>query len=361
MAMGGFLGNYFIEGLPFFRNYHSRRFSSWDKTGGNRDWISIESGETVEIAKMEGAGCVKHIWITVNCKDVNYPRTTVLRMYWDDEESPSVEVPLGDFFGVGHAKVSHFHSLPLNMVTGGLNEKNNKAAMNCFFPMPYHKNARITVTNDSGEPIESFYYYIDYEEHPYISKEMGHFHANWRRENPTRGYYAYDLSPEELFVNKKNLTGLNNYVLLDAAGKGHYVGCVVSIDNVMGSNGCHTWFGEGDDMIFIDGEDFPPTLHGTGTEDYFCAAWGFPSGKSDGLFHGISLAGDMENWMGKWSVYRFHLESPIVFQESIRVTIEHGHDNNRADDWSSVAYWYQGEPHKTFDPLLPVKARLPRP
>ncbi len=359
--MGGFLGNYFLEGLSFYRSYRSRRFSSWDRTGANRDFITIEPGETVEVAKMDGAGCIKHIWVTVACEDKNYPRTTVLRIFWDDEENPSVEVPLGDFFGVGHAKVSRFHSLPLNMVTGGEHENHNLAAMNCFFPMPYRTGARITITNESEKPISSFYYYIDYEEHPYTSKELAYFHAQWRRENPTKGYYTFDITPEELSVKKCNLTGEDNYVILDAKGHGHYVGCVVSIDNVMGRNCCHTWFGEGDDMIFIDGEPFPPSLHGTGTEDYFCAAWGFPSGKYDGFFHGISLAGDTKNWMGKWTAYRFHLESPIVFEKSIKVTIEHGHANNRADDWSSVAYWYQSEPHKPFPPFPPVEARLPRP
>lgn len=359
-SMASILGNYFLEGLPFYRDYHSKRISSWDRTGANRDAVRIESGETKEIAKIDAPGCIKHIWVTVHCEDINYLRTTVLRMYWDDEENPSVEVPLGDFFGVGHGKVSCFHSLPLNMNTGGEHEEKNQAAMNCFFPMPFHKNARITITNESEKPILSFYYYIDYEEHTYISKEMGHFHASWRRENPTKGYYTFDLTPEELHGKKCNLTGDENYVILDAEGKGHYVGCVVSIDNIMGRNCCHTWFGEGDDMIFIDGEKFPPSLHGTGTEDYFCAAWGFPSMKYNGLFHGISLDGERNTWLGKWSMYRFHLESPITFRKSIRVTIEHGHDNNRADDWSSVAYWYQSEPHKPFDPFPGVKKRLPR-
>jgi len=358
--MSGILDHHLLEGLPFLRNYRSKRFSSWDQTGANRDYIEIEPGQTREIARMQEPGCIKHIWVTVNCEDPNYPRTTVLRMFWDNEENPSVEAPLGDFFGVGHAKVSCFHSLPLNMVTGGDPQKNNQAAMNCFFPMPYHESARITITNESEKPIRSFYFYIDYEQHDHIPENTAHFHALWKRENPTEGYYSFNVKPEQLFFEKCNLTGKDNYVLLDAQGCGHYIGCVVSVDNVMGRNCCHSWFGEGDDMIFIDGEPFPPSLHGTGTEDYFCAAWGFPSGKFNGLFHGISLEGNLQTWMGKWTMYRFHLESPIAFKKSIRVTLEHGHDNNRADDWSSVAYWYQKEPHKPFPGFRKVKDRLPR-
>lgn len=358
--MNNIWGTSLIEGLPFLRSYKSKRFSSFDRTGANRDWVTLEPGETKEIARMDAPGCIKHIWVTVNCEDVNYPRTTVLRMYWDGEEKPSVEAPLGDFFGVGHGRVSRFHSLPLNMCTGGEHEAGNKAAMNCFFPMPYHKSARITITNESEKPILSFYFYIDYEEHQQIPAEMAHFHAQWRRENPTKGYYAHGLTPEQLFFEKCNTTGNENYVILDAEGRGHYVGCLLNVDNVMKWNGLTSWFGEGDDMIFVDGESWPPALHGTGTEDYICAAWGLPSGKFDGLFHGISLQGEMGTWLGKWSLYRFHLESPVTFQKSIRVTIEHGHDNNRADDWSSVAYWYQTEPHKIFPPLPLVNARLPR-
>lgn len=353
-------GHYLLEPLLSLKSYQSKRISSYDRTGANRDFITIEPGQTATIADIAGPGCIKHLWVTIHSKDPLYPRTTVLRAFWDHEKKPSVECPIGDFFGVGHARVNHFQSLPLNMVTGGRALDNNKAAMNCFFPMPFKKHARLEVTNESSEPLASFYYYVDYEQHPSLPDELAYFHACWNRENPTQGYYSFDLTPQQLNEDKKNLTGKDNYVLLEAEGKGHYVGCVVSIQNVMMWNAIHTWFGEGDDMIFIDGEPFPPSLHGTGTEDYFCAAWGFPSGQYSGLFHGVSLAGNTQDWSGKWTVYRFHLESPITFRKSIRVTIEHGHDNNRADDWSSVAYWYQTEPHKPFV-LLPVSKRLPRP
>jgi hypothetical protein len=160
---------------------------------------------------------------------------------------------------------------------------------------------------------------------------------------------------------RPNLDGGENYVILDTRGYGHFVGVVLSVDhlNPIPKFG---WFGEGDDMIFIDGEAWPPALHGTGTEDYFCAAWGYPSGKYDAPYHGVSLAGPTEGptaYSGKWTMYRFHIEDPVIFHESIRVTIEHGHDNVHASDYSSVAYWYQNEPHPPFQPFPPAAARLP--
>jgi hypothetical protein len=160
-----------------------------------------------------------------------------------------------------------------------------------------------------------------------------------------------------------NLHGGGNYLILEAEGRGHFVGSVLSVDHVNPIPG-FGWFGEGDDMIFIDGEVWPPSLHGTGTEDYFCAAWGFPSGKYNGPYHGVSLAGPNVGplaYSGQWTMYRFHIEDPICFSRSIRVTIEHGHANCQADDFASVAYWYQTEPHRPFPALLPVAQRLPLP
>jgi hypothetical protein len=138
------------------------------------------------------------------------------------------------------------------------------------------------------------------------------------------------------------------------------VGCNLSIDHINPVPN-FSWFGEGDDMIFIDG-DTKPTLYGTGTEDYFCMAFGYPSGQVSMPYHGISLAGPTEgidSYSGKWTMYRFHVEDPMQFQKSIRVTIEHGHANVHADDYSSVAYWYQSEPHEPFPAILPVEKRLP--
>lgn len=351
-----------LRGLIQRRTTQRRRSSSWDRTGANRDFVVIPPGEAAVMADIEGAGCITHLWITINAKDPHYLRTTVLRMYWDGELHPSVEAPVGDFFGVGHARANHFISLPLNMVTGDGPLHHNQTAMNCFFPMPFAKGARLTLTNESSQPIESAYFYVDYEAGE-LPDDALRFHAHWRRELPTTA--TLDLATPGLefmeTFERTNLDGRENYVILDTRGYGHFVGVVLSIDhlNPIPKFG---WFGEGDDMIFIDGETWPPTLHGTGTEDYFCAAWGYPSGKYDAPYHGVSLAGPTEGptaYSGKWSMYRFHIEDPVIFHESIRVTIEHGHDNVHASDYSSVAYWYQNEPHPPFQPFPPAAARLP--
>ncbi len=338
--------------LATLRDYRSKRVSSWDKTGGNRDRITIEPLSTATLADIKGAGCIRHIWFTIWCEDELYLRKTLLRMFWDGEENPSVEAPVGDFFGVGHAIANHFVSLPLSMTKGP--GRGTQAGMNCYFPMPFAESARIEIDNQCEIPIRSFYYYIDYEGYDSLAEDQGRFHAQWRRENPCKAVEYPDPDKEI------NLTGDENYVILEAEGRGHYVGCVLSVDNINAFHQRYTWFGEGDDMIFIDGEKWPPSLHGTGTEDYFCVAWGFPTGEYSGPYHGISLGSDTNEWGGKWSIYRFHIEDAINFQKSIRVTIEHGHANDQANDYSSVAYWYQTEPHKKFPEMLPVELRLPR-
>ncbi len=332
-----------------FKDFKARRVSSYDRTGGNRDCISIPARSTAVLANIKGIGVIRHIWFTISCEDKFYLRKLILRMYWDKEKNPSVEVPVGDFFGVGHSKVSAYQSLPLNMTTNE-EEKRNRSAMNCYFPMPFSRNARIEIINGCEVAVGSFYYYIDYEEHQKV-QNAAKFHAQWRRENPCKAVKFDKRIPE---VKQSNLTGKENYIILEAEGKGHYVGCNLSIHNLSTS-----WWGEGDDMIFVDGEKWPPSLHGTGTEDYFCNAWGMQ--KRAYLFAGTSLFNKKhKHWEGKWTVYRFHIEEPIPFKRSIKVTIEHGHANNRADDYSSVAYWYQKEPHKKFPKILPVKERLPR-
>lgn len=349
-----------LGGLARARTYRSRRVSSYDTSGANIDARPIKSGERLVLADIEGAGVIKHLWFTINCHDKHYPRSLVFRAWWDGEEQPSIECPVGDFFGVGHGRVSNYMSLPLNMVSGSRALELGMAAMNCFFAMPFRKGARLEIENQSPEDVLSFYYYVDYEEHDSLPDDILYFHCQWNREPITKGYETWMMDPHDLFGKKCNTTGDENYVVFEAEGRGHHVGCTVSIRNVMYNNVVHTWWGEGDDMIFVDGEKWPPSLHGTGTEDYFCAAWGFPSGQTNGIFHGVSLAGNVEDWGGEWSLYRFHLESPVTFTKSIRVTIEHGHDNNRYDDWSSAGYWYQSEPHRPFPELPGYEARKPR-
>jgi hypothetical protein len=340
-----------LAALATLRECSSARISSWDRTGGNADAIKIEPGATAALAEIQGAGCIRHIWFTINCPDPNYLRKLVLRMFWDGEQNPSVETPVGDFFGVGHALTNHFVSLPLSMIKGP--GWGRAAGMNCYFPMPFASKALITVENQSQQPVNSFYYYIDHERYDAFDEDQGRFHACYNQETPCR---AVDFAGQP----EINLTGEENYVILDAQGRGHYVGCVLSVDNFNAFHQNHTWFGEGDDMIFVDGEKWPPSLHGTGTEDYFCEAWGFPSGEYSGPYTGVSLGRDTVNWSGKWSLYRFHIEDPVHFRRSIRVTIEHGHANDQGNDYSSVAYWYQEEPHRPFRPVPAASERVPR-
>lgn len=361
-----------LDSIFIKKNVKSRRVSSWDKSGGNADWIEIRKGETAVIADIQGCGCIRHIWMTINCIDQYYLRKILLKVYWDNEEDPSVLVPIGDFFGVGHGVANHYSSAVFNMVANQ-NGPQERAAMNCFLPMPFMNRAKFEIVNEANTDIVAFYYYIDYEECDSLPDGSMQFHASWHREKVTKG--SGDISADH-WRDSVNLTGDENYVILDAQGAGTYVGCNISIDHLNPIEK-FPWFGEGDDMIFIDGAEWPPALHGTGTEDYFCAAWGFPSGKYDGLYHGVSLAepinGILKNdpwqtpaatepdlmYSGKWTFYRLHLLDPITFEKSIKVTIEHGHANCHSSDYASTAYWYQFEPHQILR-ILPVEERLPR-
>jgi hypothetical protein len=305
------------------QDYVSRRFSSYDRSGGNSDSLAIEPGATAVLAEITGPGAVHHIWITIAAEPF-YGRKLVLRMYWDGETAPSVEAPVGDFFGVGHGLDRNFSSLPISCSSKG-------RARNCYWQMPFRKSARITVTNEGQQPVAAFYYYVDYRVLGELSEFTPYFHAQYRQEMP--------CAPGR------------NYLLLEAEGRGHYVGCNLSVlQRAMG------WWGEGDDMIFIDGEK-TPSLHGTGSEDYFSGAWGMR--EDENPFYGCPLQEEDFQTGSKATVYRFHVPDPIPFTKSISVTIEHGHANDRADDFSSTAYWYQAEPHKPFPALAPVTERLP--
>lgn len=342
-----------LSTIAFLRDAKRERLSSYDKTGGNDDRIYIEPGEYRTIADIKGAGCITHIWCTIAgenfVEEKNYLRKIVLKIYWDGEQNPSVEVPIGDFFGMGHAICKNFISSPLQM------SPQDGKSLNCWFPMPFSNNARIEILNECDKQT-IFYFYIDYEEYSSIPDNMLRFHASWNREYPTKGIEQSNMTNREWLFEGKNTSGDENYVVLETTGKGHYVGCNINIHNLRDTSKWD-WPGEGDDMIFIDGEKWPPTLHGTGTEDYVNLAW-CPTQEYSAPYHGLTLGGQ-DNWKGKISYYRFHIQDPIMFEKSIKVTIEHGHNNHRSDDWSSTAYWYQTEPHLQFKPLLPVDKRLP--
>jgi len=331
------------------RNARSRRESSYDRTGGNEDFIMVDPGELKTILDLQHSGCITHIWITLQCPEEASLRKVLLKMYWDNEISPSVNVPIGDFFGMGHAMTKNFCSRPLTM------SPENGSGFNCYFPMPFERGARFEIVNECGREMVRMYYYIDYEVYDRLPENLARFHATWNRENPCKGISDKGMSTQEFAFGGKNTSGESNYIILEAKGKGHYVGCHLDIHNLRESHDFN-WYGEGDDMIFIDGESFPPSLHGTGTEDYFNTAW-CPQQEVCTPHHGIILGGG-RNWSGKITLYRYHIEDPIMFDKSIKVTIEHGHNNHRSDDYSSTAYWYQIEPHKPFD-ILPMKERLP--
>lgn len=313
----------FLTRLSSTQDFSSRRVSSFDRTGGNRDYIVIEPGETAVLAEIKGPAAIHHIWVTIAAEPF-YGRKLVLRMYWDGEKDPSVEAPIGDFFGVGHGLLRNFSSLPVNCSSEG-------RAKNCYWYMPFQKAALITVTNEGAERVRAFYYYIDYRQLKSLPAETLYFHAQYRQEMP--------CIPNQ------------NYLILETKGQGHYVGCNLSVlQRSMG------WWGEGDDMIYVDGEPFP-SLHGTGSEDYFSDAWGMR--QDENPFYGCPLQEEDFLEGAKATVYRFHPPDPIPFKKSIKVTIEHGHANDRSDFFSSVAYWYQNEPHQKFPPLPAERERLP--
>jgi len=347
-----------LDNLPRLRSGRTKRISSWDVSGGNSDCWRIEGGQTKTLAGIKGPGCVRHIWITVAAEDEWYLRKTLLRAYWDGEKTPSIDCPLGDFFGVGHGVVNSYQCAVLNMSAWPDNHKN--AAMNCYFPMPFGDGARLEVVNESDKPIRAFYFYVDYDELPAPPEEMGRFHAKWRRENPCDGWVPLEpgKQPESSHGSggAVNLTDAENYLVLEAKGRGHYVGVNLSVHNL-----CNGWWGEGDDMIMIDGQKWPPDMHGTGSEDYFGHAWGMQP-QNAFLYNGVSYhKGPAHTYNERITVYRFHIPDPIIFHKSIRVSIEHGHANTHSNDYASVAYWYQTEPHFDFAPMPPAERRIPNP
>jgi hypothetical protein len=366
------LGGGSLAGLARLRSFRSRRISSWDRRGGNADFVVVEPGARVALGEIEGPGCVRHIWCTMmSLPDEPHDlRTTVLRVWWDDERTPSVEVPLGDFFGLGFGLRRNFTSLPLQA------SPQDGKSLNCWFPMPFAAGARFELENQ-GTSRRIFYFYIDYEEHPASDPALARFHAWWNRRNPTaglaarKGYGRADYGYDEQkpagpgFAlggpwRDANLDGADNYVILETRGRGHYVGCHLDID--VFERQVNDWYGEGDDMIFIDDEPWPPRLHGTGTEDYFNTAF-CPKQEFCAPYHGLTMYSGTEAWPwgGKNSMYRFHVEDPIAFERSIRVTIETGHANALANDYSSTAYWYQVDRREPLPALPPAAERRPRP
>lgn len=284
------------------------------------DYYSIEPGQKLDILKLSEPGIIVSMWMTISAADRRFLRNVILRAWWDDEGEPSVEAPLGDFFLQGHRVFSsqsslagNAHPLPLGLSSGGFY---------CYLPMPFRR-ARIEIENLGAEEVSSFYYIIGYYSNVEVG-EMGRFHAIWHREKET--------SPGEA------------YTVLRSRGIGHYVGTYLLMRSlsfkrpIIGGLG----FLEGNITIFADGE---VAYSATGTEDYFLSGWYFTGGTFVAPFHGL-LHKDEER--GEIAAYRFHIPDPIPFKQHIEVIAPHGEWNEVAADYSSMAYWYQTEPHETF-------------
>ncbi len=328
----------------------SRRASSWDRTGGNRDFITVLPHQTATLFEEEGPGCVTHFYCALAFPELTDYRDAILRCYWDSETGPSVEVPLGDFFGVAHARIRHVRSAMMAVNPGF----GSSHGMHTYFPMPFQTSARITLEHRGDRPLggglPALWYHIDYEvyDEP-LPEDTLRFHAQWRQEKPT---VAVGPVPNRQLHDGVNLDGAENYVALEASGRGQMTGLLLQVNNVAGG-----WYGEGDDMVFIDGEEWPPSIHGTGTEEIF-GAGACPTSEYSGPYHGFHLieTGDHTH-AGLVGAYRWFVHDPIRFTKSIRWTVEHGHANNFANEYASVAYWYQNEPHAQF-PELPGRDEM---
>lgn len=317
---------------------------------------NIPVGATATLADITGPGCIRHIWITVDEKttdaDCFVLRDLVLRFYWDDEEEPSVECPLGDFFCCGFGRACLVNSMPVAVVPN--------RGFNMYFSMPFGARARITLENQHKNAISAFFYQIDYtvNDEPF-DDDIAYFHAQWRRQRLT----------------EKG----RDYVVLDGVkGEGHYVGTYLALTTLE-----RYWWGEGEFKFYIDDDEEYPTICGTGTEDYFGGSWSFAkqvNGKTveqnyctpylgypyysshDELIHNDYHNDDCPPMRG---FYRWHIPDPIRFRSNLKVTVQQigvGHRGffERQDDVASVAYWYQKGPHAPFPQLPSAEERWPR-
>jgi Protein of unknown function (DUF2961) len=300
-----------------------------------RPFIKIPAHSTATIMDVAGPGTIEHIWMATSTDFRGNGRPTVLRFYWDGEQTPSVEVPLTDFFAIGNDRFAPVNSAVVVDVP--------TASMNCYWPMPFRTHARITVTNDSEVILPLFTYQIDYRLSS-VPADAAYFHAQWRRATVKRS------DPD--------------YTILDGVkGEGRYVGTFLAWTQL--STG---WFGEGEVKFYLDGDTKFPTIAGTGTEDYFGADYDFPALYST-AYVGNVLAPVTDSPDGgppHHSLYRWHIMDPIDFQQNLRVTIQDlGWWPDKtyqpgADDIASVAYWYQKEPHAPFPAFPPLSERWPR-
>jgi hypothetical protein len=334
--------------FPFLPQYtraqihKSLKQSSFDRTGGNRDAWAIPAGGVYEVFRADGPGVISHIWFTISARSADHLKEMVLRGYWDGNSKPSVEAPIGDFFGLNLGVYQVYESAYLACSPG--------KSLNCYFAMPYRQSARFTVTNEGSQDVGSFYSNIDYMTVPRLPDDAMYFHAQYRQSAPS--------VPVTGDAAKLNLDGRLNYVYVETRGRGHLMGVTLGV--LENANG---WWGEGDDMIFIDDES-KPAINGTGSEDYFLGSWDF--GGRDGAqpfahaMYGAPLIVNAERTGGRYCCYRWHGDNPVAFERYLKHTMEHGHANNRGDNFFSAAYWYQSAPYTDFPALPPVAARIPQ-
>jgi hypothetical protein len=324
------------------QHYRSLKQSSYDRTGGNSDRWPIPGGGVQEVFSASGPGVITHIWFTISARSGDHLKELVLRGYWDGNAKPSVEVPIGDFFGLNLASYQIYESQYLACSPG--------KSLNCYFAMPYRNSAKFTVTNEGAQEVGSFYSNIDYMTVPKLPDDAMYFHAQYRQ----RPAVARVADP----AVKLNPDGKDNYVYMETRGRGHLMGVTLGV--LQNANG---WWGEGDEMIFVDDES-KPIIVGTGTEDYFLGSWNFGGREGAVPFshamYGAPIIVNPERTGGRYCCYRWHGDNPVTFDRYLKHTIEHGHANDRSDSFFSAAYWYQSAPFTEFPPLPPVADRIPQ-
>ena len=337
-----------IENLSFGK---TGRKSSWDRTGGNADFMRAGRGETLCLGEIVGPGKITHIWLA---GPYDF-RDTLLKITWDDCDKPSILAPVGDFFGQGNCFVNSYQSQWFTSSTNTPNQQHGRSALNCYIPMPFKKKAKVELVCETGGAI---YYYLDYEtyeDEKHLGANPGYLHAEFRMAQPFGGWGArvYPNSPEsDRIVNLKKDAWNNNYVIFEGRGRGHYVGCFFNVANLRataferyGDGTGYAWWGEGDDMIWVDGYKWPPDLHGTGAEDYFGHSYGMQ--RNAFLRNGTTI--HEFDTKGYSTSYVFHIENPVRFQKEIKATIEVGHGNHLGLGISSVAYIYMEKPTGVID------------
>ncbi len=334
-------GEYPLPRYARAQNYRSLKQSSHDPTGGNHDFWNVPAGETKEIFNSQEPGVITHIWFTIAAPGTMHLKEIILRAYWDGSSQPSIETPIGDFFGLNLGDYQIYESAYLACSPG--------KSLNCYFAMPYKKSARFTVTNEGKQNVNAFYSNIDYA-NATVPNDALYFHAQYRQATPNIATKGEDA--------KLNPTGKLNYVYGEAHGRGHLMGVTLGVQiNAEG------WMGEGDDMIFID-EESKPLIIGTGMEDYFLGSWNF--GGRNGAqpfahhYYGAPIITQPERTGGRYCLYRWHGDNPVTFQRYMKHTSEHGHANDRADNYYSVCYWYQDKPAEAIPALPAVDQRIPR-